>query len=58
MPRLIPSKGPVDPPVSDLYRLAETGWFDHLRVNIDHRFEDGFLRPSTILEALSSMALV
>ena len=35
-------------PKSDLHRLAETGWFDKLQVNIDHRFEDGFLSPSTI----------
>ena len=56
IPAVIPSKAPVDPPMSDLHRLAETGWFDHLKVNIDHRFEDGFLRPSDILEALSAKA--
>ena len=54
VPTLIPSKAPAAPPMSDLHRLAETGWFDHLDVNIDHRFEDGFLRPSDILEALSA----
>ncbi len=56
VPSLIPSKAPASPPMSDLHRLAETGWFDHLDVNIDHRFEDGFLRPSDILEALSANA--
>ncbi len=50
LPRLIPSRAPVvaEPPKSDLHLLAETGWFDHLPVDLDHRFEDGFLRPSTI----------
>jgi phospholipase C len=62
LPRVIPSSlrtglsggGVVDPRVpkdakgSDIYQLAETGWFDHLGFDIDHRFEDGFLRPSDI----------
>jgi hypothetical protein len=61
IPRLIPSKGPnlgmsAEPPMSDLHRLAELGWFDKLKVNIDHRFEDGFLRPSDIVDALSAKA--
>jgi phospholipase C len=53
VPRVIPSSAP---PMSDLHRLAETGWFDKLKVNIDHRFEDGFLRPSDIIDALSAKA--
>jgi phospholipase C len=57
VPQLIPTKGPVpEPPMSDLHRLLEIGWFDKLKINIDHRFEDGFLRPSTIVDALSASA--
>jgi phospholipase C len=41
---------------SDLHRLADIGWFDHLRVNIDHKFEDGFLRPSDIRTLLAALA--
>ena len=48
VPRVIPSSLPM----SDMHRLADTGWFDHLKVNIDHRFEDGFLSPSTIRKLL------
>lgn len=28
----------------DLYDLADTGWFEGLAVNVDHRFEDSFRR--------------
>jgi hypothetical protein len=57
VPRVIPSSVHApEPPQSDLHRLAETGWFDHLKVNIDHRFEDGFLRPSNIVQALARQA--
>lgn len=57
LPRVSPGQPeipvvPVDAQ-SDLHRLAETGWFDQLDVNLDHRFEDGFLSPSTILQALA-----
>ena len=54
VPRISPLSNPLpapftgEGPKSDLYRLAETGWFDTLPVDIDHRFEDGFLSPSTI----------
>ena len=44
----VPRVLPIDGPTSDVYRLAETGWFDKLPVDVDHRFEDGFLSPSTI----------
>jgi phospholipase C len=46
------SNGVASDAASDLYRLAETGWFDGLPVNVDHRFEDGFLRPSEITALL------
>ena len=39
---------------SDMHRLADTGWFDKLPINIDHKFEDGFLRPSDILKVLAA----
>ena len=54
VPRISPLGNPLpapstgDGPKSDIYRLAETGWFDKLPVNIDHRFEDSYLSPSTI----------
>jgi phospholipase C len=44
--------GPLTDAVSDLHRLAETGWFDGLGFAVDHRFEDGFLRPSDVRAAL------
>lgn len=44
VPRVIPSAAPK----SDLHRLAETGWFETFKVNLDHRFEDSFLRSSNI----------
>jgi len=39
---------------SDLHRLAETGWFDGLPVNVDLRFEDSYLRsrPELLADAL------
>lgn len=49
IPRVVPSSLPK----SDLHRLAETGWFDKLKVNVDHRFEDGFRSPSTIRKVLA-----
>jgi hypothetical protein len=48
----VPPLLPVSLPKSDMHLLAETGWFDHLKVNIDHKFEDGFLSPSTIRKLL------
>jgi hypothetical protein len=33
-----------DVAVSDIYRLAETGWFDQFPIKLDHRFEDSFAR--------------
>ena len=30
--------------VSDIYRLAETGWLDQFPIKLDHRFEDSFAR--------------
>ena len=44
---------------SDLHRLAETGWFDNLPVNIDLRFEDSFLhsRPELLVDALAPLGL-
>ncbi len=59
LPRLSPLgiAGPTDDlPPSDLHRLAETGWFDHLAFDLDHRFEDGFLRPSDITDLLRTSA--
>ena len=52
-----PAPPPVDPPGSDLHRLAETGWFDKLPVNLDLRFEDSFLhrRPELLEEALRGL---
>jgi phospholipase C len=32
----------MDVPVSDLYRLAERGWFDDLGLPVDRRFEESF----------------
>ena len=49
-----PDVVPTSAPKSDLHRLAETGWFDDLGVNLDHRFEDGFLRPSDIRALLAT----
>jgi len=38
---------------SDLHRLAEYGWFDKLKVNIDHKFEDSYMhsRPALLAAA-------
>ena len=44
VPKVIPSALPK----SDLHRLAETGWFDNLKIDLDHKFEDSFLSPSSI----------
>jgi phospholipase C len=37
-------------------RAADMGWFDDLGIRIDHRFEDGFLRPSNITSMLQQVA--
>jgi phospholipase C len=50
VPRVIPSALPK----SDLHRLAETGWMDGVPLRLDHRFEDGFLRPSDIRTVLAN----
>jgi phospholipase C len=50
VPQVIPSSLPK----SDLHRLAETGWMDGRKVKLDHRFEDGFLRPSDIRHVLAN----
>ena len=44
-------------PTNDLFRLAELGWFDNLAVDIDHRFEDSFMRsrPGLIADALAGL---
>jgi phospholipase C len=60
LPRLVPGVPAPRLPIahdsaSDLHRLAETGWFDTLPVNIDHRFEDGYLRPSDIKAAVRGL---
>lgn len=51
----LPLSAPATDAVSDLHRLAETGWFDGLGFALDHRFEDGFLRPSDIREVLAAL---
>jgi len=48
---------PVDTEPSDLYRLAETGWFDNLGFDLDHRFEDGFLHTSDIKALLKAVGV-
>jgi phospholipase C len=50
LPRVIPSSLPK----SDLHRLAETGWMEGRAVDLDHRFEDGFLRSSDIRQVLAN----
>jgi phospholipase C len=49
----VPLRDAATDAVSDLHRLAETGWLDGLGLPLDHRFEDGFLRPSEIRAALA-----
>jgi phospholipase C len=59
VPRISPLSNPLpahftgEGPKSDVYRLAETGWFDKLPVDIDHRFEDCYLSPSSIKSLLA-----
>jgi phospholipase C len=50
--------GPTAAESSDLYRLAELGWFDKLPVRIDWRFEDGFLRsrPELLADAAALLS--
>ena len=56
VPRVSPLSAPPES-VSDIHRLAETGWFDDLAVNLDHRFEDGYLRPSEIKALLAAVGV-
>lgn len=44
---------------SDMYRLAELGWFDHFGVRTDWRFEDSYLhrRPALLADAAARFAL-
>jgi phospholipase C len=50
VPRVFPSALPVAPAdgVGHLERAAEAGWFDSLPIDLDHRFEDCYLSPSSI----------
>jgi phospholipase C len=41
---------------NDLFRLADTGWFDGLGLDLDHRLEDGFLHRSDIVDVLRTVA--
>jgi phospholipase C len=45
-------------PDSDLHRLAETGFLDNLKVNLDHRFEDSYMhsRPELLAAAKASIS--
>ncbi len=56
VPRLLPgSLRPVaapQPEGSDLHRAAAMGWFDDLPIDLDRRFEDCYLSPSSIRRLL------
>jgi phospholipase C len=49
VPDLLPLSAPA--PSSDLFRLADTGWFDALGLRTDYLIEDSFLRTPTALLA-------
>ncbi len=54
-----PAPPPVEGPGSDLHRLAETGFLDNLKFDLDQRFEDSFLhrRPELLREALAGLGV-
>jgi hypothetical protein len=57
VPPLLPISAPSVDIQSDLHRLADTGWFDKLDVNLDHTFDQGFLDSSAIRKLLKGVSL-
>jgi hypothetical protein len=55
LPGSLPTSGAREG--SDLHRAAAMGWFDDLPIDLDHRFEDSYLSPSSIRRLLRAISL-